>query len=676
MARKSGVPRLLLLEFLPSALRRNDGSMMFPFFQGLAREKGAEVLWLCFGVPLQHTPSKAGGLIGFADLPKKDLATLGKHLKRFRPTHVLSSDLILGAARKAILASSPKPSCLVRPTESGIEEAPQGLTPDAVVLDQRDPYRFTRCGWFLDWLGLGDAAWERRNLIESARPDYGAVLADAAARASTAMITLVSGVHCGYNRTARLNPLFKDVLPSSYAAREEMHPGCTFCGANRPSFTPPGADVLALVERQLRGILETGGPHGRSKGVYEVYDINVFWDFDRFFEIVLRLKMPPSVFLFNPRIDDVLRVRERIERMLPALAKAGHEARIMSMGVENFSERENARFNKGISPEQVGEFLALAQRWEGAYPGVFKPFRAGSGEVELGLILFTPWTTLEDVRINLERASEFHFAENGYWLYSTLQLKKGRPLHLLAQKEGDLLAASIPDKGQIYGFTKNDGSASTMVPWRFRDPKVRDYFAILVRVCAAAREGHDCDLFRGEALFTLACGLYLEANKHGATSPLKIARALLTAMEAARPPYSRQAILREVFRAVAPPPPLAPVLTPVVVHALPASVAEIERLVARGRKKSPEAFAQVEVLSIAESEPVGSGRIRIALRIAGRDMSVDLLGLEAKGPAFLRLSRFKVVYQGEQPIPSPSAKKLVRFLESIDGLSGSAPRRG
>ena len=311
------------------------------------------------------------------------------------------------------------------------------------------------------------------------------------------------------------------------------------------------------MEKQFRGILETGGRgearpagagwDGRDRGIYEFFDIHAFERFDEVFEIALRLRVPPAVFLFNPRIDDVLRARRRIERVLPALARAGHEVRILSMGIENFSPRENARFNKGITASQVDKLLALTRKWERAHPGVFRPFKGGGDMVEFGFILFTPWTTLADIRVNLEAAAKRSFGEKGYWLYSTLVIHAVSPIYQLARRDGRILADRFPDRGQCYGWVKNENNPDEVVPWRFRDAKAAEYFAVLVRVCAADREGRGCVFFRGDRDFELACGLYARVNQRVRVSPLRVAFALLELMEAPRPPRPRRELLRRAL---------------------------------------------------------------------------------------------------------------------------------
>ncbi|MCX5796953.1 MAG: hypothetical protein NTY77_15785 [Elusimicrobia bacterium] len=538
------MPRLMLLEFFPRALQRNDRSLLFPFLKGFARRSGVPARWLCFGKDVEGAHREPGAQGPGLDLSAADRRALAAHIRRFRPTHIVSSEPLAGAALGCLKAASPRPKFAVMELPGPGSLVPE---PPAFVMASRPDDRryFAKCGWFLDWLGLTSPALVRRYLIEAVAPDYAAVMADAAACASQAHVPIVSGVLCANRRLVRANPRFRGVLPAAASAAQEPR-GCSFCGSRRESLTSPRADLLELVEKQFRGVLKSGRG-GRDKGSYEFYDIRAFERFDEVFKIVLRLKMPPAVFLFNPRIDHVLRARRRIERVLPGLARAGHEVRILSMGIENFSVRENTRFNKDITVAQVDRLLALTRKWERSYPGVFRPFKGGGELVEFGFILFTPWTTLADIRVNLEAAAKRDFGERGYWLYSTLVIYADNPIYQLARRDGKILVDRFPDRGQCYGPVKNEDNPDEVAAWRFRDAKVAEYFAVLVRVCAAEREGRDCFFFRGDRDFELACGLYARVNQRVRISPLAVAFALLELMEAARPPHPRRELLRRAL---------------------------------------------------------------------------------------------------------------------------------
>lgn len=647
--------RLMLVEFFRGALRRNERSMLFPFLKGLAGKRGADTLWLCYGGDIAHLDGADAGRSLFASLPKEDLGSLSRHLKKFRPTHIVTSDVLSPEARALLSTLAPDVKHLVMPLPGDLPDAAQGESWRGEA---------AHCGWFLDWLGVKAPGAAGRFLVEAAVPDYAAVMANAAARAAKPQITLASGVLCANRRTVEKNPHFKGV---DLAGLE--HRGCSFCpSATRPAITAPGTKILPLLGTQFRQILKTAGRRGRNKDRYEFFDIHAFWKFDEVFKLILRLKVPPAVFLFNPRIDDVLRLRPRIEKMLPALAKAGHEIRILSMGVENFSERENARFNKDISLAQVDEFLALMKTWGDAFPGVFMPYRAGNPLVEIGLILFTPWTTLSDVRLNLTRAAERGFPGRGYWLYSILLLEPTTPIFLLAKKEKGVLADRFPDRGQVYGLFKNEGEMAGVRAWRFKDKKVADFFAMHVRVCAADREGEACAFFRDDKAYARALSLYRKANEKTAVTPLAIALELLELFEAARAPYDREALLAEaISRArarLAPAPLPAPASAPVKTAAPDSRMLAIEKL----RKERPKALGTLSIES-ADLDSPEAGAIRLDLSVDGRALSLALYPASRPGPAFFESGAFKVIYLKDEPgWQGPDLSKVAERLKTLVAL--------
>ena len=677
-------PRLLLIEFFPNALRRNESSMLFPFLKGLAQKQGIPALWLCFGEGMRQERGGCQKGVFFIDLPKNDCKSLEIYINCFQPTHIISSEGLQGTARELVGGAVPPSSFLVMLSpshgEGGCDNA--SLRAGAPSRNPEDRRYFAKSGWFFDWLGIRKPLRQPGYLIEDSPVDYQAVLVNEPAWTSRSHITVVSGAVCANRRVVRDNPLFKDVLPAPFPADSSRgdYYGCSFCGSRRTGLTSPGANLLALTKKQFQGIMKTGGAGGRNKGIYEFYDIRAFQRFDEVFAIILRLNIPPAIFLFNPRIDDVLKMKNRIKKTLPALAKAGHEVRIMSMGIENFSERENLRFNKGISLAQVDELLALAKKWEQAYPGIFKPFKGGCAEVELGFILFTPWTTFVDIRINLNRAAARHFTKGGFWLYSVLLIREDMPIYHLAKKDGDILIDRLQDRGMAYGLFKNEGHASLVVPWRFKDSRVADYFAMLVRICAVDREGKDCAFFRGDPEFPLVAELYTQTGAEARPSPLSVAMGLLDIFETAQPPYSRTALLRQAMaHAARELSPRTAVEEPRRMPGRSLKARAVETVIMRLRQANLRVFSDFKFKSVEEIVLFGARRIRLMFVVEGQRRTVDLLDVRSTVPCFLRSRHFRAVYHKDSPVTSPSERKqwslLLRLIDRrIDEVRGGAKR--
>ncbi|MFA6317353.1 MAG: hypothetical protein WC943_08035 [Elusimicrobiota bacterium] len=676
--------RLLLIEFFPGVLCRNEKSFLFPFMSGIARDHGGRPVWLCLGGALRVDDDPESGRT-FRGVPsKEDLALLRRRLRQVKPTHIVSSELLSPSADRLIRSEAPGAEFLVMPTPQEVHasaDLPAGcaMKRHAEVLSSKPGDRrfFPKAGWFLDWLEVSDPALEGSHLVE-AEPDYGAEMLDEEARLSKAHLTIMSGVLCGNMRTLEGNPCFVGI-----GHEHDEHRGCAFCGSSMHPFSPPGIGVPAIVERQFRAILRTGTRGGRDKGVYEFYDIHAFKRFDEVFRVVLKLKVPPGVFLFNPRIDNVLAARKRIERVLPALSRAGHEVRILSMGIENFSEAENRRFNKDITPAQVDRLIELTRRWGLRHPRVFKPFKGGSDLPEFGLILYTPWTTLADLRVNLEAASARGFGGMGYWLYSTLLIYPDSPICSLARKEGGILTDRFPDRAAVFGAFSNEEESRAVVPWRFKDPAVADFFAIVSRVTAFAMEGATCPFFKGDPEFPVYGRLFAETAERVPATPLALACRLLEVMERREAGGGREgarvrkALLRQALDRLF----LGPLAGPITAAEgeerrrfeapVSAKALAVARLFRRLAKAKPHGLADLSVGSVSECPtPIGRA-IRVSVAVAGRSLLLNLLDASAPGPFFLKSRRFKAILSQSTPSSGQAERSaLEKLLELIDRSVG------
>jgi hypothetical protein len=130
--------------------------------------------------------------------------------------------------------------------------------------------------------------------------------------------------------------------------------------------------------------------------------------------------------------------------------------------------------------------VPLLRRWEDAYPETLRFWRHGG----FGFITFTPWTTIADLRVNvegLEWLSEFYPIPSLSYC-SRVQLLPARALTLLARRDG-LLAPTFADaafdSGCITCLDQCD------LPWRFRDPAVARVYRLIRRVVGDAQVPED-----------------------------------------------------------------------------------------------------------------------------------------------------------------------------------------
>ena len=270
-------------------------------------------------------------------------------------------------------------------------------------------------------------------LVEAARWESGSVLVD---------------LGCPYRRRQREPAALAGVSLPTGCPRS----GCSFCERPRAEAIPvKGRIGLALA--QLRHLAEARPALQRV----QIVDESFLGYVDRFARALVAEGLPGRDLLFSARPDMLLRQRERLERAL-AILGASHRLVLFCLGVENFSARELALFNKGFSPQQAIEALGLVEALRGAQPGfVIEP--------SFGFILMNPWTRLEDLLINWKRmrAVDFTRFREGV-LHSRLRLYPEVPLYHRAKAEG-LLLGDARRGGIDYGYGDAD--------YRFVDPSVQ-----------------------------------------------------------------------------------------------------------------------------------------------------------------------------------------------------------
>lgn len=451
--------RLLLVELLSTDPFSQYRSELFPFFHGYVRHRlrGAESRWVCFG----QDPSRHASQAFVIELAAEDRTRLTDLVRAVGPTHILLNE---------------------RPGDALAAALKEGA-PGAVVLsldDQRAAVNLRSEAGFRQWLGVRPAG--TGSLVDAAQPDYDCERGNALAEGIEALVSVVAGPACLYARPLAQSPDFADV-PLGPGVRSV---GCSFCGAEGELSYPYETPPVPLALGQIRAAAE-GAPPFRRAGGFSLDGAALFFAAPDLMEAVLEAEVPPSAFWLTCRLDELRRVGPKLEPLLPRIRAAGHLIHIHNMGIENFSPRENERFNKGIDESDLEEVLALLTRWDGAWPGTVVFQRYGG----FGFILATPWTTLDDLASNADAIRRHALEPADFYLTTRLLLLPGRPLTALAERDG-LLAPAFEDP--LMEEVRLGGCLTSWdereLPWRFARRSAGLVHRAMIRLSTHAPADH------------------------------------------------------------------------------------------------------------------------------------------------------------------------------------------
>ncbi len=459
----------MLLEFLHPDPYRQFRSDEFSFVQGFARDLGVETRWLYEVAGPEARPDSEFVI----EPPPGRRAEIVAAVRDFSPTAVVANETC-GPALSAALRDIP------------------GLA--RVVSVERDVphYGAVEVGHVRDWLGLPHEGPPRRALVvDHAVPDYACAPVAPDPGCVFSMLTVIGGAPCVYRRPLRANPWFCD-LDLGGANRLG---GCSFClgdavGTNWERLV---SSPVALALLQIARFRETAPP-ARLTNRYRLFAYGVFHRMDEFFAGILATDLPPSEFHFSCRPDEFLGRAAMVEALLPDLRRRGHSIHIWNMGVENFSPDENARFNKGLDAAQVVRALDRMRGLEEQWPETFVFTRHGG----LSFILFTPWTTLDDLALNAREARRL--GVDPVFLRSRLQVRPATPIALLAARDG--LTVPRFEQESPLDFSCQCYPDEEEVPWRFRHPEVAVAYRVMLRLGDDSRIPADDPLRRSLAEMT------------------------------------------------------------------------------------------------------------------------------------------------------------------------------
>ena len=301
-------------------------------------------------------------------------------------------------------------------------------------------------------------------------PNLRPVYATPEARPSFLAFPLLGNAGCPYSADARENPAFAGVVMPQGMGR-----GCSFCVTGNHYEHHAHQEAVALVLEQIRVIRATAP----EIAFLVLRDQNPFYYLTEVIEVAEREALGPFTLLIESRADWFLQNEGRFVRALESAKRSSIRLAPFLVGVESFSQPELDRFNKGITAERNIEFLAALHRWHEAHAPAMD-----LSHTAFGFILFTPWTTLDDLAKNLDgfKATRMHELR-GNLLLSRARLYPDTALYYLAERDG-LLA-------QEYESSRDDSSARygylPAQPWRFRDAKTARVATLAQLVLARRR---------------------------------------------------------------------------------------------------------------------------------------------------------------------------------------------
>jgi hypothetical protein len=418
----------LLVELTPDEAARRFRTGAYPFLQGLAGALGWRASWCALGVRWNPTLRYL--------LAPQDLALLLAEAARRRPDVVIINERLQDAQWRRLAAAVPLRRliyCRADGVEPGFSRFLRERLPEAV--------------------GPGP---EQSPSLERILPDFSRRVLNRAPWAASPLIRIQVGAVCAYRRPLAGNPFFRGLdLPPG--AR-----GCSFCGVPRDE--PCGLrDPLAFAVRMVAAAFRQPAPPGTDRR-FEIIGSEIWPRLEEFFRALAARRLRGAEFWFSPRVDTLLATRRALRRCLPLMARRRFCLRLYSMGLENFSADENLRFNKGISAEQIHEAADFIAETSSRWPREFR-FPLGDSS----MILFTPWTTLKDLRVNARHLADFPLVSTVAMLAKRLQLFPGRPITRLAEHDGLLLRRA---RRPFYNSGAITKTGQREVAWRFRRPEV------------------------------------------------------------------------------------------------------------------------------------------------------------------------------------------------------------
>lgn len=442
---------LLLVEF--AVMHRFHRAVSFPFLQGRARRAQIPCTWVRFGVPAE---SQAEEHESGASLTHEDCAKLAEFADETRPDFVIFSHAPAPSLVRTLLASAPGAAYVY--VAQGVAEHSDAVEVDGgcvrpLTTELKDSILGSQSS---------EVYWEDE-------PDYAWVAGNRAATEMDVLPFIYCGVECTYNRSYKGNSFFE----ASDLVDCDRDGGCAFC-RRPPNDTRSMPDLIPTLKRQLRQLRATCPTFGRRQRIRLVGE-PVMEHILEVADAILEAQFAPADFLLDSRADTLVRKAPQLQDALAKVNATGHSFQMCLIGIENFCTAELNRYNKGLDATTNLRAARTLFELESKFPGTFA-FREHGG---LSLITFNPWTTPEQLDLNLTVVELLGLEQVAGKLFNgRLRLYKGLPLEHKARREG-LVTESYND---ALLDTARHAFYEQETPWRFADPLMEPINRILSRL--------------------------------------------------------------------------------------------------------------------------------------------------------------------------------------------------
>lgn len=292
-------------------------------------------------------------------------------------------------------------------------------------------------------------------------PNLRPVVVNPEALPAVRTFSVVGNEGCPFQLDARDNPLYAGVdIPAAYGR------GCAFCTTGNHYEGRPNEVTAASVLAQIRYVRA----QAPELNLLVLKDQNPFGYLTEVVERCADEGLRDFTLLLETRAEWFLRNAARFARALAVARDIGVRLAPFLVGIENFSQAELDRFNKGTTVATNVEFIDTLWRWKDEYGEALDLDHAA-----FGFILLTPWTTMDDLAANLEAIRRTRFDQlRGSVLLSRARLYPDTALYYLARRDGLLaeeFASAADDASRRYGYYPSH-------PWRHRHADVAHFAAL------------------------------------------------------------------------------------------------------------------------------------------------------------------------------------------------------